>query len=85
MAITKPTEILSVDLAVTADNLQDDIFQIYKAMQPSVKRAHLHFEELKGGYVNSIWRVSKSAGQGEATGGSLVFRSFGTIFCYFYH
>ena len=88
MAITKPADILNVDLAVRADSLQDDIFQIYKVLQPSAKRAQLKFEELRGGYVNSIWRVSKNASKGETNSvtnssieGSLVFRSFGRHPC----
>ena len=70
-----------MDLAVTPGSLQDDIFQIYRALQPNAEREQLHFEELRGGFVNSIWRVTRAASKSETNpeiGRSLVFRSFGT-------
>ena len=50
-------QILTVDITVAVDTLEADLFKIYSRLFNDVKKEDLVFEELKGGYVNSIQRV----------------------------
>lgn len=50
-------QITEINLTVTADNLKDDLYMIYSKLYKDVKKEELVFQELKGGYVNSIQRV----------------------------
>jgi len=64
---------LNVDITVSDDSLEDDLFKIYSELFKDVKKEDLVFEELKGGYVNSIQRVYPKKDKSK----SLVFRTFG--------
>ena len=67
---SKSKQVLTVDVTVTADTLEDDLFKVYSQLFKGVKKDDLVFEELKGGYVNSIRRVYPKNDKSK----SLVFR-----------
>lgn len=70
-------DILTVDITVKAESLQEDIFRIYTRLFPNVtEQSQLQFEELPGGYVNNITKVSTKIGENEA----IIFRTFGMKF-----
>ena len=52
-----PKEVLNIDVTVSADTLKEDIFKIYSQLFKGVKQDEVEFEELQGGFVNSIYRV----------------------------
>lgn len=70
-------DIPSVDIAVKTESLREDIFRIYCRLFPNVTDPlQLEFEELPGGYVNNITKVSPKNGENEA----IIFRTFGMKF-----
>jgi len=74
MANNQSTQTLNVDVTVKAETLEDDLFKIYSKLFDGVSRDDLECKELKGGYVNSILKVSTKK---DSTKKSLVFRTFG--------
>lgn len=70
MTRSESSEVLNVDVTVNADRLEDDLFAIYSRLFNDVKKDDLVFEELIGGYVNSIRRVYPKNDKNR----SLVFR-----------
>ena len=51
-------KIPNFDIAVKAESLEDDLFTMYSRLFPGTVRSDLTFEELQGGYVNSIMRLA---------------------------
>ena len=70
MTRSESSDVLIVDATVNADRLEDDLFAIYTQLFKGVKKDDLVFEELKGGYVNSMRRVYPKNDKSK----SLVFR-----------
>lgn len=46
--ILKPKEILNIDITVTADNIENDLFEIYSKIFTGVKTEEIVFEKLRG-------------------------------------
>jgi len=65
-------DIPKVDVTVKAETLEDDLFKIYSELFKDAKKDELVFEELKGGYINSIRRVYPKNDKNK----SIVFRTF---------
>lgn len=61
-----------IDVTVTQEHLQDDLFKIYSQLFKDIKREEVCFEELQGGYVNSIFLLSLKTDKNK----SLIFRTF---------
>lgn len=66
-------ETLNIDRSITADNLFDDIYTIYSELFKDVNKEDLIFDELQGGFVNSMINVYPKNDKNKA----LVFRTFG--------
>ena len=63
-------DVRSINLTVTAEHLEDDLFKIYSQLFTDISRDEIIFEELQGGYVNSIIKVSLKKDKSK----SLIFR-----------
>lgn len=73
LELPKLKETLNIDITVTPENVEDDLFEIYSQLLKGVKKEDLEFQELQGGFVNSIYRVFLKQDASK----SLVFRTFG--------
>lgn len=61
------------DLTVRKESLREDIVEIYKRLFPNTTDcSQLNFEELSGGYVNQVTKVSSKNGHNKP----VVFRTF---------
>ena len=61
-----------IDFTVRKENLKEDILNLYSKLFGKVSEDEVHFEELRGGKVNVICRVTKKKDEH-----SVVFRNFG--------
>ena len=56
-------DIPNIDIVVKKESLLEDIFQIYTRLFPTVTDPlQLHFEQLSGGIINNITKVSLKNG-----------------------
>lgn len=60
----------SIDVTVTVANLMDDVFKIYSQLFKDISRDEVILQELQGGYVNSIVKVTLKKDESK----SLIFR-----------
>ena len=65
------------DITVSQDTLEEDMYRIYRQLfGDQASRDRVSIEELSGGYVNAIWKLSLKKDDSK----SLVFRTFGMKF-----
>lgn len=62
----------AVDLTVTKEHLKEETLEVYSRLFENVKKEELLFEELSGGQMNVICKVTN-----KKDGESVVFRNFG--------
>ena len=65
------------DITAGQDTLEEDMYRIYRQLfGDQASRDRVSIEELSGGYVNAIWKLSLKKDDSK----SLVFRTFGMKF-----
>lgn len=62
-----------IDYTVTKENLKEDVLEVYSRLFENVNKEDLLYEELKGGKVNIMSKVTNKNDERSA----VVFRSFG--------
>lgn len=66
-------EIKEIDYTVSKENLKEDVLEIYSRLFENVNKDDLIYEELKGGKVNIMCKVTNKNDERSA----VVFRNFG--------